>query len=62
MVMTNQELSKYLNPTAIRYSSELTKTSFRNETIYTRLEKSGVSDDYTDLLLSILGYQIEASE
>jgi cellulose biosynthesis protein BcsQ len=62
MVMTNQELSKYLNPTAIRYSSELTKTSFRNETIYTRLEKSGVSDDYTDLLLSILGYQLEASE
>jgi cellulose biosynthesis protein BcsQ len=60
MVMTNPELSKYLNPTAIRYSSELTKTSFRNETIYTRLEKSGVSDDYTDLLLSILGYQLEA--
>lgn len=62
MVMLNQQLSKFLNPTVIRYSSELTKTSFRNETIYTRLEKSGVSDDYTDLLLSILGYQLEASE
>jgi cellulose biosynthesis protein BcsQ len=60
LVMANQELSQYLNPTVIRYSSELTKTSFRNETIYTRLEKSGVSDDYTDLLFSILGYHLEA--
>lgn len=56
-VMLNPDIAKYLNPTVIRYSSELTKTSFRNETIYTRLEKSGVADDYTDLLLSILGYQ-----
>ena len=52
-------LSRYLAPVAIRYSTEVTKATYRQASVYNDYRSSTtIGQDYTDLLLSMLGHDM----
>lgn len=54
-VLSNKILSQYLSPVVIRYSSEITKSSLKNENIFTDSSStSNISEDFTDLYLNLI--------
>ena len=56
-------LSEYLSPIAIRHSAEVTKASYRYGSVFNDYKNaSTIGADYTDLLLTTLGWEPEGGE
>lgn len=55
-------LAEYLSPVAIRHSAEVTKASYRYGSVFNDYKNaSTIGSDYTDLLLTTLGWEPEGT-
>ncbi len=60
-VLEDKELSPFLCPVVVRYSSEFSKKAFNNEHIFSpgEFRSNAATSDYIDLLLYVMGWENE---
>ena len=58
-LLQDELLQDHVSPVLIRYSSEISKASLDHKNIFTDGKQTPATRDYTDLLMSILGYETE---